>query len=261
MKKIGVCILALLILMPLIVAVEINIKTLPEHRLYIRVQEAGNLNSNPDSKIIPDTETGEVSYNSGVGYSNIDIYLKLSKDGEEKFNKWFREFSTSAPININFMSEDEAGIVDSFEEEEEAEEESEEETEENETEVGEEVVEEEPEEVVEEVQESGPGITGAAISGIKGVFASKTTYYIIGGIFIIGVLFFIVFIAKKKLGSKGIKNFSVRDYDRRLSDAERKLDSAKKELDDLKDRKRRLEEARERFRKDQEELKRMERDY
>jgi len=105
-------------------------------------------------------------------------------------------------------------------------------------------------------------ITGMIVEGGKSIINSKITYYIIGGLFIIGILFFLIFTARKKLDKKKLfkKDFSKNMNDLSIEDAEKKLDEAKKELDEIKNRKRKLAEAREKFKRDQEELRKLESD-
>jgi len=105
------------------------------------------------------------------------------------------------------------------------------------------VVEENTEEIDAEISS---GITGKAITGIKGVATSKITYYILGAIVLILV---IIFVLKKKLlkkilpKKKGSIEFGVKkDGNKKesmstreeLEDAEKKLDEAKKELEEVK---------------------------
>lgn len=120
----------------------------------------------------------------------------------------------------------------------------------------------------EEVNKGFKGVTGAVIDGTKAVFSSRITYYIIGGIFILGVLFFAVFIARKKLGKKRLTNFKVtllseiksgKSHDRSVEDAEKKLEEAKKQLEEIKNRKIKIEEAKRKLEEDKKELDRLER--
>ncbi|MDD5191553.1 MAG: hypothetical protein PHH54_02795 [Candidatus Nanoarchaeia archaeon] len=125
-------------------------------------------------------------------------------------------------------------------------------------------------EVMPETKED-TALTGAVIEGTKSVFNSKITYYIVGGIFILGVLVLVTFILRKKLEGKGTYiNFRVKEgktdgsiskqiHDKRLAAAERKLEEAKKELDYIKNRKSKLDEVRMRFEQDKKELERLER--
>lgn len=125
-------------------------------------------------------------------------------------------------------------------------------------------------ETIMDVNKEKIGITGAAIGRVKSIATSKITYYIIGGIFILGVLVFVVFVLNKKLNGKGtyisfrIKEGKTEDsigkqiHDKRLIAAEIKLEEAKKELDEIKNRKSKLDEVRMRFEQDKKELERLE---
>ena len=244
-KIICVVFLALLF-MPVVFAFDLNIKTLPEHRISVIVREAGKLVS-LDS-FHKDTGTGEISFSSSVSKSELDLLVTLRKDGKNILNEKFESVALG-DININFFPDD-FGIVESFEvvEEEVIEEVVEEE-------VIEEVV-EEPE-VVEEIPESKPGITGNTISNLRGVFNSNIFYYIVGGLFVIGVLFFLILGSRKKIGNIKIKKIG-EDYDVKLNNAEQKLIEAKNELDELKNRRSKLREAQERLKRDRMELRKLE---
>jgi len=124
-----------------------------------------------------------------------------------------------------------------------------------------------------QIQSQGAGkITGNVIAGVKAAFASNTTYYIVGGVFILGVLAFVIFLIGKKSGSHNEKsdksNYRVtklseirsgRDYDKTFQDAERKIEEAKRELDELKSKKSKIEEAKRRLEQDKRDLARLER--
>ena len=263
MKKEGIIlVLFLIILMPLALSLDINIKTMSNHKIDLILREAGKLISK-DSFVNKDTGEGEVLLTSSADISEVDLIVNLKKDGKIILNKKFESITTNNPININFYPDGEIGIVDDFEKEKEINTIPEEEITENPAEnLSEKVVEEESAESIKKENIGESKILGALISNTKDVFVSKTTYYIIGGIFILGVLVFIVFIARKKISNRG-DNFKVRKlsdsgYDQRLLNAEKNLDSARKELDDLKNREKRLMEARERFKRDEEELKKIE---
>jgi len=114
-------------------------------------------------------------------------------------------------------------------------------------------------------------ITGAVIGVGKSVAGSKITYYIIGGFFVIGILFFIVFGFMKGKEKGTYINFKIRKdgpvesalkqqfQDQRITDAERKLEEARKELNEVKNRGSGIEEARRKLEQDKQELARLER--
>lgn len=271
MKK-SVLYLAIVILItPLILAdVDLKIKTLPDYKISVFIRNVGELSTL--ESFHQNTGDGNVVISSDIALEGVDLLVILKKDGIEMLNKKFSEVPTSKIININFIPGD-VKIVESFEEKEN-------ETS-NETNVsanvsGSDVSDEAEKERANESKEKteeisvteikGPSITGKAIENVKNVIFSKTTYYIIGVIVIVGVLVFLIYLKRKKLSS-GFKTIKYseynkrQDHDKRLDDAEKKLDSARKELDEIKSKEVRLNEARERFRKDQKELTKLEKGF
>lgn len=285
-KRLLVILILFLLVIPTILALDINIKTLSNHRISIIIREAEKLTSL--ESFHKDTGDGNVLVTSLVNKPEIDLIVTLKKDGVNILNQKFESISTAKPINIDFipgsieliLGEPESAVNETNETEENLTETAgtnvdvsvEVTNESEETETTEETT-PTTETQTEEVEgEKGKGITGAAISGIKSVATSKITYYVIGGIFILGVLFFVVFIVKKKLKFKGghYINFRIGNtnetkistsHDKRLAEAEKKLEEARKDLDYIKNRKSRLEEVRKRFEQDKKELERLERGY
>ncbi|MEK6830639.1 MAG: hypothetical protein AABX77_01270 [Nanoarchaeota archaeon] len=275
MKRAYLVLFAILIAMPMILAIDISIKTLPDHRISVIIRNAGELTSLDSSH--QNTGDGNVFVSSEVSADPIDLLVTLKKDNIKLMDKKFEGVSTAKLINLKFIPGEKPEIVESFEEKK------------NDTEVnsnnsvgnegGVEGVEtkieeteqleetkESVQEVVEETQ-TKPGITSKAIENVKDIVSSKTLYYIIGGILVIGVLFFVMRFARNRVdtGSFRVTKLSSltshTSHDKKLEDAERKLDEAKKEIDEIRNRKSKLEEARERFRKDKRELERLEKGF
>ena len=247
MKK-SVFVLFAIILMsivPIVIAVEISMDTLPDHRYSVIFRNSGKL-VNVDSKY-GDTGSGEITISSTSDFfGDIDLLVKISKQNDagkiiQVLYKKFEGLSTNKIIYIDFKPDIlfEEMIVDSFVEEE-----------------VEEVVEEEVEEV------ANSAITVNAVSGIKDIFTSRKSYYIVGVILALFAIAFIIQIGRNKIGSKDsfrVVKFNNNDKDdERIEDAEKKLAEAKEELDDIRDRKKKLAEAKARFQKDKEELSRLE---
>tara|TARA_Y100000310_G_scaffold330452_1_gene402103 strand:- start:5317 stop:6084 length:768 start_codon:yes stop_codon:yes gene_type:complete len=248
--------------MPMVVAIDtqINIKTLSNHRVSVTVREAENFRSNLGS-FHKDTGEGDLTITTSVSVDKIDLVLQLKKDGVNILSEKATNISVGFPVYINLIpgefswSDENPNVEPEVNETEET----------NETEVEEEVVEEEPEiseEEIEEEKESGK-ITGFVVDGTKNIVTSKITYYTIGAIFGLAILFFIVVYSKKKLKNKkgSYIDFKVKDDDKEksvknaeLEDAEKKLNEAKRELDDIKNRKSKLQEAKENFEKAKKEL-------
>ena len=267
MKKILICLFFIILVMPLFLALDINIKTLPNHKISVIIRASEQLSSLDSYH--QDTGDGNVLISSEVSEDPVDLLLSLKKDNVNILNKKFEGVSTAKLININFIPGEEIGIITK---------------EKNETQVvgtennvsiqrindTEEIIEQtnetkEPVSIngsVEEVEKSK--ITSKAIENIKDMMNSKVIYYIITGIAVIVILFFVVRFARNRFPNESFrvtKLSSISSHDRRLEDAERKLDAAKRELDEIKDRKKKLQEAKERFRKDQKELAGLEKSF
>jgi len=258
-KIIIIILLILLVISPLALALDINIKTLHEHRISVIIREAEKLTTL--ESFHNDTGNGELVINAVGAREHIDLIVTLKKDGESILNQKFESISTNEPIYIDFipgevelttgnLPAEELGTTDETV---------------NETEVipEENQTEENTTEETENTVQSGK-ITGAAISNIKSFASSKTSYYIGGIILAIIALLFIVHIVKRKISPKetSIKirklNKDESSNSSELENIEKKIDEAKKELDNIKNKKNRLQEVRDRIKKDQEELKQLE---
>ena len=267
MKKILVCLLFVILVMPLFLALDLNIKTLPGHKISVIIRAVGQLSSLDSYH--QETGDGNVFISSEVSEDPVDLLVTLKKDDINILNKKFEGVSTAKLININFVPGEEIGIFDKKEKNE---------TQVNVTESNasvqtsndaensndaEKITNQTSEiEGVEEVEK--PGITSKAIENIKDIVTSKTTYYIIAGIVAVVILFFAVRFTRGRFPPESFrvtKLSSISSHDKRLEDAERKLDDAKKELDEIKNRKNKLEEARERFKRDQKELASLEKSF
>ena len=242
-KEVLVFAVLVLVLIPVVFAsVDIQIKTLPDHRISVIIRESGNLASLDSFHI--ETEDGDVEISSDVSKTEVDLIITLKKGIKEILRKDFLEVPTKNVILINFdpKGDEDIGIVETFEKVEE---------------VIEPIIVKEIGEVVESGEEVVVGITGKAVGNAKGVLSSKTTYYVIAGIVVVLILAFVINTKRKNMGSGNFKIIKSSD-EGKLADAEDKLNSARKELDEIKNNKRKLLEAKDRFRKDQEELESLE---
>lgn len=282
-QKLGIIVLLVLLIMPVVLATTttINVKTLANHDVILKTLDPdpneGESNVLEYFKKSSDAN-GQVSFVSHTNKPQINILIIVEKDGNRieingKTLQLFEKKPTGAIITLEVKEKPPEPEVN--------------ETESNETEeveatanetietAGTGEAEETEEQEIEEKKETGK-LTGAFISigkAGKAIVTSKVTYYMIGGIFIIGVFVFVIFIARKKLKGRAghYINFKIKDgkvtesvskqiSDKRLAAAEKKLEEAKKELDYIKNRKNRLEEAKERFEESKKELERLERD-
>lgn len=247
-------VILILVATPISLAVELNVQTLPNHRISVFFREPDKL-TNVDS-VHMDTGGGDIVVSSSLyNYEFMDLILTLKKDGETVLNKEFKGLSTNQAIYINFipgLDKDEMLIDPSKKEVKE------------ETPIVPETTTEEQAEIVkdkEEVQEKKTDsvVTGKSVEENEKILNSKIVYYILG--FVVGLLFifFIIQTYRKKI--KSSDNYKVVKYGRsdekKIADAERKLAEAKMELDEIKGRKKKLIEAKERFQKDRDELKKL----
>jgi len=275
-KKIGVIglLFFVLILMPIILAVEIKVVAKPERNVVVSVLDA---NGDSIASFSNSTDSnGIIIFDYETVANKIDINVVVRNNGKFEYGgpKIFEDQKTIRTIVIDLeridieVNETESNeTVELIEEEPVVAEEVQEEI------VEEPVVEEVVEEPVVEV-ETKAGLTGAAVTENVKSYLSKTVVYIII-IAVIIVVAILAFIFRKKIGKKGSAGFKIKkmsdmkkddkktppkdpaDYDRRLDNAEEKLKEAKEELDELRERKRKLEEVRSRYEKDREELKDM----
>lgn len=292
-KQLVVVIFFILLIIPLVLAKEtiINIKTLAEHDVIIKILDSypneGETNFIESFNETAD-ENGDVSVTSYTSKSQIDIIVIVEKDGIRKTinGKIVHEFEkkiTGGIINLEVKEKpvvvepeavcgnsileinekcDDGNLIEgdgcdancSIEPEKEvvAEEESE-------VEVVAEEIEEQP--------ETGK-LTGLLIDNGKALVMSKTTYYFILGIFVLGVLLFIIVKTKKILKKRAntyldfkvrpFREFKEEDYDKRILNVEKKIKEAEQELNEITGKRKQLKEAKERFEKDKRELERLE---
>lgn len=117
-------------------------------------------------------------------------------------------------------------------------------------------------------EEQKVGITGKAIEVSKSILTSKITYFIIGALILVFLVFFVI--------SKGIINLHLPKskhslepkksefkimpvQNSKLRDAEKKLEQARKQLEEIKNRDTSIQELRKRLEADRRELERLER--
>jgi len=251
-KSLIIMFVFLLVLTPVVFAFEINIKTLPNHRVSLFVRNAGQLTTL--ESFHKDTGTGELSISSSVSSSEVDLLVQLKQDGVRLINHKFEAVSTSEPIDLYLMLND---IKIGFDEPV-----VEEPLPEPVEEVVEEVVEALVEEVVEEAtQESVDEDGGENWEAIKNFFKSKTFYYILGGIGVVLLLFVIFFVLKLVFKNRGAKElqFNASHFDEDIDEAERRIDIARRQLEELKSKKTKIKDAKERLKRDERELAKLER--
>src|SRR3989344_2152234 len=105
-KKIILTIMLLALAISLVSAVdtEIKVKTLPDHKVFIFVYPAGELQM-IDSFYATSDSNGEVSFVNSVTKSKIDVLVKVTKDGQKIFLEKFEDYETGEPIYIRIDNE------------------------------------------------------------------------------------------------------------------------------------------------------------
>ncbi len=105
---------------------------------------------------------------------------------------------------------------------------------------------------IEDSSKKNDGISGFSIFINDNGSISTFTYIAAGVILLAGIVFVVLKILRKKMGSRRWAS-----DDNELSDVEAKINSAGKEIKEIKERKKRLNEAERRLREDEEELRRL----
>ena len=236
-KSVFVLFAIVLMVLPMVLAVEIDVKTLSGQTVTVFLREPGAFD-------VLDFHQGEavdgvVTFTSDFTKDLVDLQVNVGKNGDSLIVFKRQGVDATGTIDLYLPSEDGAKVTV--------------------TPFVEEVVEEEVEEVVEEEVEevANSAITVNAVSSIKNILSSKSSYYVVGVILALFAIAFIIQVGRNKIGKSDFKVVKYGD-DSRLEDAEKKLNEAKKELDDIKNRKKKLAEAKARFKRDKEELSRLE---
>tara|TARA_Y100000310_G_C20689977_1_gene821598 strand:+ start:1010 stop:1807 length:798 start_codon:yes stop_codon:yes gene_type:complete len=262
-KSVFVLFAILLLVLPSVLAVDIDILSIGGHKAFVYLKEPGTDNVLDILNGVTDSE-GKLLLSSGFFTDSVDMKVNIVDPNNGNYIIEFEDTGVDATGGIKLYLPSGSGqtatpyalgAVEDVAEEEVAEEEPEEVVEE------EEVVEDVEDEVVDS-EEVSAGITGNAVSGIKDILGSKTSYYILGAIVALFALVFVIQIGRKKLAGgpasyKAVK-FQGRNDSKKIAHAERKLAEAKAELDEIKNRKKKLAEAKARFQKDKDELSKLE---
>ena len=236
-KSVFVLFAIVLMILPMVLAVEIDVKTLSGQTVTVFLREPGAfdvLDFHQGTAV-----DGKVIFTSDFTKDLVDLQVNVGKNGDSLIVFKRQGVDATGTIDLYLPSEDGAKVTV--------------------TPFVEEVVEEEVEEVVEEEVEevANSAITVNAVSSIKNILSSKSSYYVVGVILALFAIAFIIQVGRNKIGKGDFKVVKYGD-DSRLEDAEKKLNEAKKELDDIKNRKKKLAEAKARFKRDKEELSRLE---
>lgn len=271
-KKLLFCFLFVLLAATVVsAATEINVKTLPNHKIKVYVQranppvsilEGGSLSATADAK-------GLATLTFPGGQDEARINAKVTFDGEEIVHKIFEEVEMGKPIYLHLLSGEEASLgFEPFEQDCGSEHLGSCTTESDCT--GAEgfwydsncnaeakVIEAEVEEVPEESEAS---ITGFAILDTIKENTKTVIYYAVGAIAVLAMLIFVFKMRKRAPGAKLTSSKGDDDgHDSALiADLESKIKEAQKELNMIKNESK-VKAAEAKLKKDQEELEKLRR--
>ncbi len=259
---------AVLLVLPVVIGLdtEINVKTLPEHKVSIFVLDPAQVYSVLESYHIQSDSNGFVSTTYSGDKTLLKINVEISKGDENVMFERFEDgFDAGKPVYLQVIPGNVLRDYTTIEV--------------NDTEGLNETVEEvpvEPEvqttdavvESEENLEETNPGestvVTGSAISGVESKIFSNMTYFIIAGVVLVVAVLLIIL----KMGSGLMRKDSAYKYKSivpgfhgdRISDAERELEKARKEIQILKKREgniRKIAEMEMKVERDREELERL----
>jgi len=248
---------------------EINVKTLPGHKVEIFVYKVEGLMQIETFTLIS-PESGKVSttYTGNQGY--IDIRVKITKDGETVLNEKFEAYATGETAYLQLIPGDILADYSEFEVEEIIEEENITEEEVVGTEIAATVTIEEPveeptieepiveETIIEEIEEPKEvknSITGQAISDNGIGSLPNTIYYIIGAVMVVALALVLIL---KRMAHHTVKPISSPEIsDKTIEDLETKIQNAQKEINKFKN-KGRIKAAQKKIEDDKKSLERLE---
>jgi len=251
-KGVTVIIILALLLMPTIMAMDINVKTWPNHKVSIFLLGTSGVYSLLDSSHIQTTSDGMATMTYSGTQSKIQINVKITKDGEEKLFEKFGEFDVTEDAYLQAIPGDvkldyREPII-----------------EENITEVNETVVEEVVEETTEQ-QDAGL-VVGFAIAENIWRDYSNVIYYVLAGIAAVGLVIFTMAQVKKHKSGPYLKYNVPEDKiraedDKKIEKAEEQIQHAQEMIEEVKHREakqKQLEQAKKQYQEAKEKLKDLE---
>lgn len=254
-----VVLLCSILIMPLALAgTTINVKTISGHKASVIMLGAGDTYEFLDSKHVPTGDTGEVSIDYAGDRTELDVLVKITKDGEDVVSHRFDGMDATSPMYLQVIPGKISENYKELEEKKAAEEAAKAVPEVVEESVDGEIVQEGVAEENSEGDENSK-VTGNAIS-IDSIKIPKNVYYIVGGI----ILAAAILLAGLKMGPsvvRAIPRPSVGGYSggattKQLADAERRIKEAQAEINKLKNRDK-IDAAERKMQKDKEELERL----
>ncbi len=272
-KKLEICLFGLLICLIIlsnVLATDITIKTRPSREVTLNIINPTTEDLIKSIEGTSDKE-GKAYMNFSVEKAIVDLAVIVRFDGKITSFKKFTGYSTSGPISIDLTTPPiiTLNLTNSSQN--------------NQTENKNETLVQPINPIANQVnnsnntaeiiESSNLSAINSSVSGfsifditnpIKSVISSKITYYIIGGLFAVAILVFIMklIIVKRRSGEfggfkpwpriSGHSDYTIKD--RQLLEAERKIKQAQEELEAIKQRKRKLVEAEARYEEAKREL-------
>ncbi len=231
-------IFAILVIPMTMAAADINLRTISGHRASITILGAGEAYEFLDS-FHQDTGNGELKVVYTGDKGEIDIIVKITKEGETIMNERFDEMSTSGPLYLQVIP---GKVSDNYLklDEEKAKKEAEEAAK---AQAAAETPEEKTSEEEKKTPESG-SVTGSAIEGTD-LKIPKGAYYIVGAIIIVGLLAFLGLKFGGNIGFSSLstgagavqtgneKSYTERKLEARLKAAQDEINRLKKEEENI----------------------------
>ena len=228
-------ILSLVLVLPLVSAsVQINVKTYPNHKVFVSVLDSEQLFSLLESYQAMSDSEGKVSVTFAGAQKEIKLIIKVTENGEKIALENFGndQFSTSSPIYVLVTPEESSA---DYEDEWSPVTEVANETAENATGASGEAS------SIEESNSSSGGMITGLVSSAKEIVTSKKTYYILGSAIAAVLLLFLFF----RVGMPAIKGWKASSSfsspkpsyafsNQMIENAERKIREAQAEINRFK---------------------------
>ena len=231
-------VLALVLIVPFALATtEINVKTLPEHKVSIFVLEPAEVYTLLESYHVVSDSSGIVTVSYSENINKVNIKVKVTKDGQEVLLHDFEDMDTGGSLYLQVIP---GSVLENYREVEEKE--AQDAAAQAEAAAAEAAILENQAEQTDEAPAGGDaGVTGFAVSDVVPKF-SNMTYFIVGGIIL--ALVVVVFVLKSGALSSIVKKDPAFDYkkvnpergemDKELENAERRIREAETEIAKLR---------------------------
>ncbi len=243
-EKVLLIAVLVVLLLPIAAALDtkINVRTYTDHKVSIFIYENGQLTL-LDSHHADSGESGEVSYTYTSSVENLDVSVKITKNGERIMLEKFEDITAGEELFLRVEPDNVLRDYRDLEQAAEAETNETgnvtEETVVEETNETGNVTEETVEAINEEEEETDATITGNAVSGSDGI-SLTFIYYIVGFIVLVGVVVLIILGIKKWRASatptskEKTKQYFSYPKNREIEEAEKKIREAQRELNKIK---------------------------